>query len=98
MFVPALHGGRPLCRTCQFERTNDVDLATYEEAYRKGRSNGYERGCRITLENTLGSLPLKDLICLCHPDRHPPERQTLANEITAWLNGLRDSVPQETTV
>lgn len=32
---------------------------------------------------------LEDLIQLCHPDRHPPERRALANRMTAHLLGLR---------
>ena len=31
---------------------------------------------------------IRQLIGLCHPDRHP-ERPDLANEVTSWLNSLR---------
>jgi hypothetical protein len=32
---------------------------------------------------------LRDLIALCHPDRHPPERAELATRVTAFLIALR---------
>jgi hypothetical protein len=34
---------------------------------------------------------LKDLLRLCHPDVHPPERQWLAHEVTVQLNKLKEA-------
>lgn len=73
-------GDARLCRACQFNGSRDVDLATYEEAYQKGIALGRSQATT--------ALPIMDLIQLCHPDRHPPERRKLANEVTAQLNGL----------
>ena len=33
---------------------------------------------------------LRELVTLCHPDRHPPERYDQANRATALLLGLMD--------
>jgi hypothetical protein len=66
-------------------------MALAEEAWRKGYNLGYTRGTTETLEGTLAALPVRDLLALCHPDRHPPERFELANEVTTWLNGMRDA-------
>jgi len=81
-----------LCRVCSAERNGDFDLAVAEFAWRKGYELGHGRGVFETLEGSIRALPLRDLITLCHPDRHPPERFELANDMTSWLNGLRDTV------
>jgi hypothetical protein len=89
-FTPSVDH-RTICRICQFERQGDVDLALYEEAWRKGHALGLALGQSKAAES-IPQWPLRDLIALCHPDRHSPERRVLANTITAWLNELRQTV------
>lgn len=63
-------------------------------AYERGWYDGYKVGERNT-RRALGhepkvaapapareSLPLRDVLKLCHPDWHPPERGTLATRVT----------------
>jgi hypothetical protein len=84
------------CRVCLHERSRDYDMAVFELAWESGYRLGLERARRRLddndLEVALGGLPIRDLITLCHPDRHPAERFELANRITGWLNALRDTV------
>lgn len=89
-FSPVLPSHR-LCRVCWSEARGDINMAFAELAWQKGHELGFARGRTEVLEGTLGALPLRELIVLCHPDRHPPERAGIATEITAWLNGLRDA-------
>jgi hypothetical protein len=78
-FRPALNADdRRLCRACQFKGSKDVDLAIYEEAFQKG----------IALGRAELPVSVMDLIQLCHPDRHPPERRDLANAVTMQLNEM----------
>jgi hypothetical protein len=83
------------CRVCLHEKSRDYDLAVAELAWEHGYRLGLQRARQqlddAGLEAALGGLPLRDLITLCHPDRHPPEREDLANRITVWLNALRDT-------
>jgi hypothetical protein len=67
------------------------------EAYEKGWYDGYVVGQR---KPGVASRPaqafaepglLRDLIRLCHPDMHPPERAALATRLTQTLNGLREA-------
>lgn len=86
------------CRVCFHERAGDYDLGLAELAWERGYLLGLQRARRrlsdTDLETALGGLPVRDLTQLCHPDRHPPERFELANRITVWLNGLRDTVSE----
>jgi hypothetical protein len=86
------------CRVCFHERAGDYDHALAELAWERGYLLGLARARRrlsdADLEAALGGLPILDLLQLCHPDRHPEERFELANRITVWLNGLRDSVAE----
>jgi hypothetical protein len=82
------------CRVCFHERHGDPDLALAELAWERGYALALERVRRrddADIEAALGALPLRALISLCHPDRHPPERFDEANQITTWLLSLRDS-------
>lgn len=83
------------CRVCFHERAGNPDLGLAELAWERGYVLGLQRGRRrLTddeLETALGGLPVRDLILLCHPDRHPPERFELANRLTTWLLALRDT-------
>lgn len=62
----------------------------------QGRDDAYHRGFTAGLAAARGrpapalddSL-LRDVIALCHPDRHPRERYELANATTARLLALR---------
>jgi hypothetical protein len=92
-FGPAYPSQR-LCRICLHEDEGKPDLALAEIAWERGYALGLERGRRnepTDIEAALGALPLIELLQLCHPDRHPPERFEQANRISVWLNGLRDS-------
>lgn len=86
--VPAAVAGDSLCAICRAEHNGDVDLAFAEVAWQEG----FRHGRAQTLEGTLAAIPFRELLSLCHPDRHPPERLDLANAVTAWLNGLRDTI------
>lgn len=85
------------CRVCKAERAGDLDLAFAELAWRSGYALAAARAEesamreREKLGSLLDSLPLRDLVALCHPDRHPPERTELATRITVYLNELRDA-------
>ena len=73
--------------------------AAYNRGYRDGeranttaRDAAYGRGYADG-QREAASLPpglLGDLIRLCHPDRHPPERSELANRVTARLLEMKD--------
>jgi hypothetical protein len=54
-----------------------------ETAYRNGYANGLRDGARRTM--ALDAHLLRDLVQLCHPDRHPVERAAIANRVTARL-------------
>lgn len=93
LFV-AVYDWMRYCRVCHAERDGDLDRAFAEVAWQRGYALGLERATArddAGLEAVLGELPLDELIALCHPDRHPPERFELANRLTVWLLGLRDS-------
>lgn len=68
-----------------------------EEAYQAGQRRGYEEGhaaAAKTRPAAGGGGPLspgllRELIRLCHPDLHPPERFDLANRVTAELVSMR---------
>lgn len=93
-FSPLLENMR-WCRVCFHERAGDYDMALAEIAWEQGFNRGLEQSrlesdsSSEQIERSLGAIPIGDLIKLCHPDRHPTERQELANRITAWLNELR---------
>ena len=69
------------------------------EAYAAGRARGYEEGWAVGRAearpsgNGHGSALSpglhRELIRLCHPDLHPPERFDLANRVTQELNSMR---------
>jgi hypothetical protein len=40
---------------------------------------------RTVVVSPVGAALLKQAICLCHPDRHPPERADLCHRVTAAL-------------
>lgn len=84
------------------QRLTKAAAATVAEAFAAGRAEGYEagraRGYDAGMEAgrrqrpaTLGQLDaalVRELVGLCHPDRHPPERFRQANDATAKLLGL----------
>jgi hypothetical protein len=82
-----------LCWRCWRE---DKDRTLRDAAWTQGYADGYRDGRLDTLRhsNGHGDLPmlpnLLDLIQLCHPDRHPPERGALATRVTAALIGLKE--------
>lgn len=72
-----------LCWSCWQERklSRAYDLG-YSEGYAAGAGErGKAWGRSLALERGL----LRDLVALCHPDRHPPERAALATRVTAAL-------------
>ena len=89
-FTPALPGHR-VCRVCWFEREGDYEMALAELAWRRGYELAVERAIDESgrMGKALDSLPLRDVISLCHPDRHPAERCQQANRATRELLALR---------
>ena len=59
------------------------------DAYSQGWRDGFRAG-RDTSPPMLDLRLVRDLILLAHPDRHPPERFSLANQATARLLGMLD--------
>jgi hypothetical protein len=68
-----------------------------DEAYEAGRARGFDEGYdaasadarrRNGHDGVDGAL-LRELIVLCHPDRHPAERFEQANRVTAQLVSMR---------
>ncbi len=67
-------------------RRDGIKLAqrAYEDGVREGarrQTQGGSTNGRMELDTDL----LRDLVQLCHPDRHPPERAIVANRATATL-------------
>lgn len=66
-----------------------------ETAYEAGRERGYEEGYEkgratsVTGDEAISPGLLRELVRLCHPDLHPPERFQLANRVTAQLMSMR---------
>jgi hypothetical protein len=59
-----------------------------EDLRRDGYHSGYAHGRNTTTQVALTDDLLRDAVKLTHPDRHPPERQALANRVTAALLDL----------
>jgi hypothetical protein len=72
-----------LCWTCWREQKDRDDLNV---AYVRG----YQAG--LAAHNLVDADLLQAAIALCHPDRHPPERWQLANEVTARLLEARKAL------
>jgi hypothetical protein len=93
-------------RAQERDRADRGDLGTLErrsrallaEAYEAGRRRGYDEGYDAGARENSGPARagdvdptlLRELIILCHPDRHPPERFDQANRITAQLVSMRN--------
>jgi hypothetical protein len=72
------------CKTCFIEmKRREESGSDVRDAYR----DGYRDGVGSTLDGDL----VRDLIALCHPDRHPG-RFELANCVTARLVQMRDQL------
>lgn len=68
--------------------------AGYKQGYEDGVEFGYTAGLgdgRASLLGTSDPEFVRHLIQLCHPDRHPKERQQLANRVTARLLEMRSN-------
>jgi hypothetical protein len=79
-----------LCWACWRQRE---DRKLRDAAWSQGYADGYRDGRLDASRHSNGhrELPnLLDLIQLCHPDRHPPERGALATRVTAALIGLKE--------
>ena len=75
-----------LCWDCWRSRKDkEVKGAAYDRGYSDGYRAGSGDRARTRLKPALDADQLHDLVQLCHPDRHPPERSTLANRVTARL-------------
>lgn len=72
----------------------DQDAKRERGAYDAGYSDGYRAGAAVrrtlTKAPRLDAATIRQLVQLCHPDRHPPERAALANRATATLLDLLD--------
>jgi hypothetical protein len=80
MSFPATGYWQRRCWPC-WRRHRDAN--TYGVAYDHGHSDGYRTGyanaARELVGSQFGPALLGDLVALCHPDRHPPERAEQAN-------------------
>lgn len=79
-----------LCWGC-WRAAKDRDLE--EDAYQRGYTAGYRAGAASSARRSFNALAnerdfVLELVLLCHPDRHPPERFELANSTTARLLDL----------
>lgn len=94
-FTPALPGHR-VCRVCWFEREGDYEMALADLAWQRGYELAEERTADHSerIGKALDSLPLRDVISLCHPDRHPAERCEQANRGTRELLALRSRLEE----
>jgi hypothetical protein len=86
-----------ICRECFYEHRGDFTGAIEEIAYQAGFNTGRDRAIDETqdveaIAKLLELLPLDHVIALCHPDRHPEERNRLANTVTAQLLELRTAL------
>jgi hypothetical protein len=61
----------------------------YDEGYEAGHAAGLWTGSGASHTTLNGGL-LRELVALCHPDRHPPERAVVANRVTAALLEMID--------
>jgi len=81
------------CPVCYYESIADLMGSLEEHVWRSGYESGLRSREREDRAETLAKiaelLPLKDLIALCHPDRHPEERREQATNTTAALLELR---------
>jgi tRNA(Ile2) C34 agmatinyltransferase TiaS len=75
------------CWTCWRSYKESQEREGLDAAYNDGYRDGYRDGRRALV---LSADLVRDLVQLCHPDRHPPERAELANRTTAALLDLRD--------
>lgn len=73
------------CLSC-WRKSHDQEIE--DRGYIRGYQKGYADGRRATRVDITDEL-LWEAIQLCHPDRHPEQRQTMANRVTARLNVLR---------
>lgn len=75
-----------LCWRCWREQK---DHAAKKSAYETGYKDGLIAGRK---RSGVDEALLSSAITLCHPDRHPPERQAVANTVTARLLELRGAL------
>lgn len=75
------------------EAQRDAEAKARAAGYDAGYSRGLEDGKKLAqLERlTVTAKLIRDAVTLCHPDRHPPERASLANRVTANLLSLLDA-------
>jgi hypothetical protein len=79
-------GWQRLCYPCflSIKKKNDAEKARAE-----GYAAGYHAGVSVQMSKpaapSLDRDTLREIVALTHPDRHPPERNAVANRITAIL-------------
>jgi len=78
----------PWMRKCWTCWRAEQDAHTRTSAYRDGYRDGFAAG-RARTHRALPPNLISDTIALCHPDRHPVERQELATRVTRTLLDLR---------
>jgi hypothetical protein len=86
-----------LCWRCW---RDDQDQEIFDQGYRAGRRDGYtvgyiagrrDSGPLEPVPARLGVATLRELVVLCHPDRHPPERFEQANRATRELLAMLEN-------
>jgi len=65
------------------------------DRYTAGYADGYAAG-RLDAPAGLDPGLVGDLIQLCHPDRHPAERGSLAHRATVQLLAVREQISRRT--
>lgn len=72
-----------LCWECwRAKKDREVSATAWERGYDAGFTDGLAAGRRGPRESADF---IRTAVLLCHPDRHPPERFEIANQITARL-------------
>jgi hypothetical protein len=79
-----------LCWRCRrAAKDRELEGRVYDRGYTAGYWAGIADGERQAgARDRLDAGLLRDLVQLCHPDGHPPERAALANRTTTTLTEL----------
>jgi predicted nucleic acid-binding Zn-ribbon protein len=78
------------CWSCWRHKRDDQERQdAYDSGYLAGYAAAQRRATAHPTTPQLDSDLIRDLIALCHPDRHPNERAEQANRATARLIELR---------
>lgn len=68
----------------EYERKLKRVAVDLERQIDRLKQEGYDEAMDEHFDRKL----VREAITLCHPDRHPPERERSATRVTAWLSSL----------